>query len=90
MMQKLYINARKIHRVLVIVVLISGLTMSTTGMIIKFPEIFGPYLSLYSARQIHNIISSIFGPLFIIMALTGLVMFTYPYILKWKQKKKAS
>ncbi|PIR08457.1 hypothetical protein COV53_02950 [Candidatus Gottesmanbacteria bacterium CG11_big_fil_rev_8_21_14_0_20_37_11] len=78
--------ARRIHRTLVLFVVLSGLIMSITGMFMKFPILssFMPFMNQIFVRSLHNALSSIFAMILILMMLTGGYMFVYPWIQqKW-------
>jgi len=66
--------ARKIHRWLVLAILITGIVMSITG------------LSLYSGqasmiiRALHHQLSIIFALVLGLMGLTGSYLFIFPYL----------
>jgi hypothetical protein len=82
------IISRKIHRILVIIISILGFVMMTTGTIIKFPEIFVSFgINVYFMREIHNTFSIFFSIIFFGMAVTGIVMYVYPILLRKSSTK---
>lgn len=86
-MTKLYLWARKIHRLLVLVVLTLTLIMTITGTIMKYSSFFSknaPWLDQGLARYLHNQLSPFFAVVLFFMALTGLYMFCFPYLVKQK------
>lgn len=81
---KLSYYARKIHRLLVILIVMSGLVMMTTGATMKYPEL--SFIDPIQARIIHNLVSTVFSFIFGGMMLTGLIMYCTPWIIKKFQK----
>jgi len=71
---KLYILAKKIHRLLVFIILILGFVMTITG------------ISLYSGsssffiRTLHHQLSILFSLILGLMSLSGLYLFLFPYL----------
>jgi hypothetical protein len=87
---KLAILARKIHRFLVLFVVVLGLIMMTTGLTLHEAEegrqLFS-FLDIGTARMIHSSISIIFSGLLSLMIVTGLYLFLYPWLQKITRKK---
>lgn len=81
-----YITFRKLHRVLVLVMIVATLVMSTTGTLLKYPKISN-FLSvdLIFVRTIHNTASPFFGAVLLLMMLSGSVMYFYPILSKRKK-----
>lgn len=81
-MQKLYVYARKIHRLLVLLMVVLTVVMTLTGSMMKYPLavrllfFFDPVF----ARSIHNLISPLFSFVLLGMVVTGLYMYVYPKI----------
>lgn len=86
---KLYLWARKIHRFLAIIIVVLSLIMGSTGMVMKYPFLSGTFsfINPDAARTLHNNLSSYFAIVLFLMAITGLIMFLQPYLLKWKKKE---
>lgn len=80
---KLYLLAKKIHRLLVIIMLFLGLIMSITGIMLK-ENIYFPFDPL-AIRMIHSNVSLYFTGVLGIMGLTGLYLYIFPYL---KQKQE--
>jgi len=85
---KLVVTARITHRFLVWVIIILGLIMMLTGSAMKFPEI--ALIDPLQARQIHNVISTLFSIVLFLMMLTGAFMYLYPWLQKILVKKPAT
>jgi len=86
-MINLFLFSKKIHRYLVIIIISLGLLMTTSGVLLKFPEIASNYLTFINmgfVRYIHNQLSTYFGIALFLMTLTGTWMYFYPM---WKQRK---
>ena len=81
---KLSYYARKTHRILMILIIVTGGIMMATGMTMKYPDL-SP-IDPQAARQIHNTVSTAFGLVFSGMMLTGLVMYMTPWFIKIYQK----
>ena len=82
-MIKLYLFSKKIHRILVIVIITLGIIMSVTGTTLKYPffaRLFN--LDLGLIRQLHNNLSPFFVVVLLLMSLTGLMMYSYPLLRK--------
>jgi len=86
MLNKAYLLAKKFHRWLVVVIVILGMIMSTTGFFLKFPDV-GNFLNvdLLFVRSLHSLVSIYFSGTFFLMATTGLIMFLFPYLKKRSQ-----
>lgn len=77
---KISYYSRKIHRFLVLLMVIIGFFMMSTGLTMKYPEIspFNPK----QARILHNALSNYFALILAVMMLTGLIMYITPWLLK--------
>jgi len=84
---KLSYYARRIHRILLLVIVIIGLIMMITGATMKYPFLMP--IDPIQARIIHNSVSTVFSFVFLGMMLTGLVMYITPWIVKRSQKSSA-
>ncbi|KKP87038.1 MAG: hypothetical protein UR89_C0008G0010 [Candidatus Roizmanbacteria bacterium GW2011_GWA2_35_8] len=80
-MIKLYLFSKKVHRFLVVIIAVIGLTMSLTGILLKYPFISEKlvYIDLITIRYIHNNLSPFFTIVFLLMMLTGIVMYIFPF-----------
>jgi len=81
---KLSIWARKIHRLFVLVTSILGIGMSFSG--ISMWQGNAVMIGSLSIRHIHNVSSIYFAISLLIMIITGLIMYTYPWIVKISRK----
>jgi len=81
-----YIFFRKIHRLLVLVMSVSIILMTFTGILMKYPRItnYLPF-DLVTVRSIHNAASPLFSIILVLMMISGLVMYFYPIILRRKK-----
>ncbi len=75
---KLYLLTKQIHRILVPIVIVTGLFMMTTGFFMSRDI----YASLDPAlvRYLHNKLSTVFGIILGGMMFTGLYLFLFPYL----------
>jgi hypothetical protein len=83
----LYTNMRKLHRALVLAILVSGGAMAVTGIILKF---FNSLDSTGLIRYVHGNLSIFFTIILALMAFSGSFLFLYPWHLRRKAKKQAS
>lgn len=84
---KLAYISRRIHRVLLFIIIIIGIIMMITGATMKFPDLV-PFDQI-QARIIHNSVSAIFSIVFTGMMVTGIIMYITPWIIKRSQKPTA-
>lgn len=82
-LMKLNIIARKIHRILVVATVLLGLSMMTTGSLLKFPLFTLDYIMV---RSVHNNLSTFFSAALFMMMVTGLFMYLFPYLNKQGRK----
>jgi cytochrome b subunit of formate dehydrogenase len=75
---KVYLFAKKIHRLLVIIILTTGIVMAVTGLFMYS----GNYLSWdpLMVRILHHQLSIIFTLVLGLMGLTGSYLFIFPYL----------
>ena len=75
---KVYLLTKKIHRLLVLVILITGLVMAITGLFMYS----GRYLSFdpLMIRTLHHQLSIVFTLILGCMGLTGFYLFIFPYL----------
>jgi hypothetical protein len=73
-----YLFARKIHRLLALFILITGLIMVITGLSMYT----GNYVSFdpLAVRILHRQLSIVFASILGFMATTGLYLFIFPYL----------
>lgn len=76
----LYLLSKKIHRFLVVIIMIVGILMSVTGILLKFTFVAAKFsfIDLGQVRYIHNNLSPVFSIIFFVMALTGIIMYIFP------------
>lgn len=87
-MKKIYLLAKQVHRLLVILISGLGAIMALTGLALKYPgpsAHFLPVLDFGIVRFIHSTMSTAFAIVLVSMILTGLIM----YLVPWWQKRKA-
>lgn len=82
----MYLKAKKLHRFLVLIIVILGLIMMVTGSVMKYPQLFS-FLDPLAARRLHSTISTFFSITLFFMATSGLVMYLYPAYQKRKLQK---
>jgi hypothetical protein len=85
MLVKLYLWAKKIHRLLVLIISALTLVMAGTGLLMKYPKLAGGAIDLGLMRYLHNQLSVYFTGVLVLMALTGLYMYVFPVLNKPKQ-----
>jgi hypothetical protein len=75
---KFYLFAKKIHRLFVLVILITGITMVITGLCMYT----GNYLAFspLTIRTLHHQLSIVFAIVLGFMATAGLYLFIFPYL----------
>lgn len=82
-MSKLFLWCKKIHRLLVLIIVASTLIMAATGILMKYQlDATG------QIRYVHNQMSIIFTVLLSVMAATGLFMYFFPLLIKRKNNPK--
>lgn len=87
---KLYLLAKKIHRILFWLMLFFIFMMASTGSLMKFNAFTTKYLGfldLGMVRFLHNSLSPYFTGVLGLMALTGLVMYFFPMMRKEREEK---
>jgi len=83
-----YTLSRTIHRIFVSVVIIGTIIMGGTGSMLKYPALNTLLnLDLGMIRAVHNAVSSYFGGILAIMAITGSIMYIYPWYMRKKQQR---
>lgn len=77
----IYLFVRKLHRILVLVIILSTLIMTVTGVILKYPKLSNliPF-DLFFIRSLHNATSPFFAIVLTLMMLSGSVMYFYPIL----------
>ncbi len=88
-MIKLINDARRIHRILVLVITSLILVMVLTGTLLKYTVISEiiPFIDLGMVRYVHNNISPFLSLVLLLMAVTGLLMYFSPFLIKIFPKK---
>jgi hypothetical protein len=64
--------------------------MAGTGLLLKYTSLaskYLPFVDLGLTRYIHNNLSVLFTIVLVIMALSGIVMYFYPWYVKRRQNK---
>jgi len=62
--------------------IILGFAMGSTGTLLKY-DLF-PTISRLWARNLHSLLSLSFSIVLAVMVITGLILFLYPYHIKYK------
>jgi cytochrome b subunit of formate dehydrogenase len=78
---KLSYWSRRIHRLSLWFVMISGLIQMITGLTQKYTEFFS-FIDLGIAISVHTFNSIIFVFFFLISMITGLIMYVTPWLIK--------
>lgn len=82
---KLFQWSKKIHRWLVVLMVLAALVMTVSGTILKFPGLFFTWgVNVQFIRFLHNQFSVVFSLLLLIMSVTGLYMYYFPI---WQQRR---
>ena len=82
-MTKLYLWSRQLHRILVLIITALGLIMALTGFLLKYSSFAASHLKFINlglVRYLHNQLSPFFGLVLILMVLTGLFMYLFPWL----------
>ena len=82
---KLSYYSRRIHRLLLLGIIVIGLIMMVTGSAMKYPTLVP--IDPMQARMLHNAVSTIFSFVFMGMMITGFIMYITPWIIKRSQKQ---
>ncbi|VVA44469.1 conserved hypothetical protein [Candidatus Roizmanbacteria bacterium] len=84
MSTSLYLLAKKIHRLLVLIIAVIGVLMAVTGTLLKYTLISKKltFIDLGLMRSLHNNLSPYFAVVFLGMLITGLIMYLYLLIPK--------
>jgi len=77
--------ARKIHRLLMLFIVVLGLVQMVTGMSMKYPGMI-PFMDSTAARLLHNQTATYFSFVFGLQMITGLVMYLAPTLIKTFRK----
>jgi len=86
-----HVYARKLHRFLVLIISVLTIIMIITGGIMKYPDIASaivPSVNFERIREVHSNISTYFSITLVLMALTGIIMYLYPTVIKWFKPQK--
>lgn len=80
----IYLYAKKIHRILVLVICVLTVLMATTGALLKYSFIASQFsfIDLRLTRWIHNQMSPFFSITLFGMILTGIIMYVFPLMKK--------
>lgn len=82
---KLNIFFRKLHRFMVIFIVILSIVMMITGTMLKYPltsKNLVPFINLGIVGWLHSITSPFFAIVLSIMLITGVVMWVYPMLIR--------
>ena len=81
-MSTAYSVSRKVHRILVLAIVITLIAMGVTGLVLKYGSDDG------TMRYIHNNLSPLFTIILVIMAVTGLYMYIHPWLARRRLKNR--
>lgn len=81
-MTNLLILARKIHRILVLIIITISLIMMTTGVLMKYSFMNIFRFDMAAVRYLHNQVSALFSFTLIFMIVTGSYLYIFPYLKK--------
>lgn len=75
----LFLLSKKIHRFLVFIIAIIGIIMAGTGILLKYTFIVTKlsFIDLRLIRFMHNNLSPVFTIVFLVMLVTGLLMYLF-------------
>jgi hypothetical protein len=80
---KLYLLAKKVHRITLVVFVILGGTMASTGLLLKYFRVaLALKLNLSLIRELHSTTSTFFAVVFVFMAASGIIMYIAPLVRK--------
>lgn len=82
---------RKVHRILVWFMAITGIVMGTTGLLLRYPTWVSAHWSaidLVLVRYVHRNISTSFGIGLLLMILTGLWLYIAPVLVRRRIKEE--
>ncbi|MFA6909225.1 MAG: hypothetical protein WC289_05095 [Patescibacteria group bacterium] len=82
---------KKIHRMLMLMIMTIGLFMAATGLLLRYQSFtseYFPLLSLGQIRFLHNKLSVYFAIILILMIITGLWMYFYPVVTRHRHHKQ--
>jgi uncharacterized membrane protein YozB (DUF420 family) len=88
MLAKLAVMSRKIHRLLVMIIIPLGLTQMVTGVKLKYPHLV-PFLTAPAASNAHSLLGIWFSIVLFLMMITGLFLYLYPTLQKMIRKSQA-
>lgn len=83
-MSSLYLLSKKIHRITMFIAVVLILLMTFTGTFMKFPFLlkYVGFLNVIQLRQLHSTFSPYFSLTILVMLVTGVFMYLYPYLIK--------
>jgi len=78
----LYLLAKKIHRMIVLIIIVVGLLMAGTGTLLKYSFVSEKltFIDLGLIRFLHNNLSPVFSIVFLGMLITGFIMYLFPML----------
>jgi len=75
---QLFLFFKKVHRYLVMLIIMTGLVMIITGIMLYLGQFL--IFDSYTVGWIHNNISIFFAVILLIMMITGFYLFIFPYL----------
>jgi hypothetical protein len=91
-MQKLYLFAKQVHRILVLIITGLGAAMAITGLALKYPDTavsMAGSVNFGLVRFIHSNLSTVFAIVLLLMMCTGLVLYVVPMLQKRRARRLA-
>lgn len=85
---KITYYARRVHRFVLLLVVVLGLVQMITGLTLRYPEAL-PMIGQEQARLLHFQTALYFSVVFGLQMITGLVMYITPWVVKRLQKIKS-
>lgn len=84
-----YLLSKKIHRLLVLLMVVSTLVMAVTGVFLKYGSLRDTFgVDGLWVRTLHNIASPFCASILVLMTVSGVVMYFYPMWVQRKQQKR--
>jgi thiosulfate reductase cytochrome b subunit len=77
--------SRRVHRVVMLFVIVLGLIQMATGTVMKYPQLF-PFVDQTSVRVLHFDVATYFSIAFVIQIVTGVIMYMSPKLIKALRK----
>jgi len=77
--------SRRVHRVVMLFVIVLGLIQMATGTAMKYPQLF-PFVDQSAVRLLHFDVATYFSIAFVIQIVTGIIMYIAPKLIKALRK----